>query len=643
MLLDLREKIRNSKVLKYVIITAICIPFAAFGIGSYLERSGNAYAAKVNGEDVPLRDFDQALRQQRFRLQQMFGGNIPEGFVSDEALRRQAAESLVSERVLADTVLSQKFIVSDATLVETIRNIPSFQVEGQFDFDLYSRWLQSQGMSETQFEEGMRQDAAISQFRDGISRTAFVLPAEKARSEKLLGQIRTVDTVTFSMEDAKAGLEVTDEEAGNWFGEHADQFRFPERVKIEYLDLSADALVASIDVSDEEAREWFDSNSHRYRVPEERAASHILLQVDGNLDTVVAQAGELKSRIEAGEDFAALAGEFSTDLGSAEQGGSLGQFGRGAMVPPFEEAVYSMTEIGQLSEPVQTDFGVHLIRLDEILPERGKTFEEMHEEIVSEIRQSQAGEDFLSLQDLLSEHIFDFPESLESAATETGLAIQSSDWLDAETPREGSLASPDVLRAALSDEVLTEGNNSELIEIGDRHVLALRVTDHEDARPKTLDDVKDQVIDSMKTERAGEQLDTAVESLKSSLGGEQGLADLASQANAVLAENIAATRQGAELDRAASAELFKLPHPSADAPSISSVVLANGDRLLMLLRSVADPEAPVAESGEDNSGTESVADPRSGNVEFSLLLEGLRSTAEVEFNEQLMADGNLGQ
>ncbi|MBX2824822.1 MAG: SurA N-terminal domain-containing protein [Gammaproteobacteria bacterium] len=641
MLLDLREYVRNSKPVKYTLITIISIPFALVGINSYFTGGGLSYAAKVDGEEVGLREFEQAYFQQRQQLQRMFGGEIPEGFNNEGLLRQQALDSLLTQQALRNKVAEHGFAVSDKTLADSIRQLPIFQSEGVFDPELYRRELQSRGMSVDQFEESLRQDTALDQYRRGIVETAFILPAEQQRLNQLANQIRKTDYIRFSIDDRKTSTEISDDEIQTWFDDHADEYEFPQRVKIQYVELDREQIRENIEIPDADAQTYFDENSGRYIVDEERKASHILLEVDGDLDEKMSQMNDIKARIEAGEDFGALAEEFSSDVGSASNGGSLGQFGKGAMVPPFEAAVFALTEAGAISEPVETEFGIHLIRLDEIVAERGKSFDEVKDEIVDILSLEAANTEYLDLVEILSQQAYDNPGSLDAAAESTGLEINTSDWIDGTDTADPVLGNPQVLSTALSDLVLQDGNNSDLVEIGDRHTMVLRVLEHEGPRPKTLEDVREDIVEQLKTDKAGQALDDLVTTVLSASQDGGDLNELAEEHGGELFAGQELTRNSAELDRNAIANVFKLAKPEADAPVYDSMQLDNGDRVLLVLRELLD--APEADSDSETSGETPVEealvgapDPRLGNTEFTLVLENLRANAEVETNPQIL-------
>ena len=443
MLLDLRETVRNSKPIKYTLITLICVPFVLFGIGSYFSGGNVATVAVVDGQEITQPELDAATQRQRQQLAQLFGGQLPEAFADDSALRGQALDQLVTQRVLSGAVTEQRFAVGDETLGRAIRELPAFlDADGRFDAALYERQVRASGLSVAAFEQSFRDDTALNQFRTGVVDTSFTLPSEAARLETLARQRRTIDAVRFDLEAAMAEIEPTEEEVAAHFEDNADAYRWPERAKIDWIELEAEALAGDMDVGDDEVRARYDENRDSYVRPEQREASHILLNLDPGADeeAVASARAELAAaaeRVAGGEDFADVAREMSDDIGSAEAGGSLGVIAPGAMVPEFEEAVFALDAEGDLSEPVRTDFGLHLIRLDGVTGEEGQSFEEVGEEIRAEIRSERADREFFELRTELSEIVFDESDSLEPAAEATGLDVQSSDWLDVDTLEAG--------------------------------------------------------------------------------------------------------------------------------------------------------------------------------------------------------------
>lgn len=636
MLLDLREKVRSSKPIKYSLITIISIPFVLVGIGSYF--SGGAYppVAEVNGQEIDQQQLERAYQQQRQQMARMFGGQLPEAFANESLLRQQALQQLITQQVLESEVARQQFAVGDETLGKAIRELPSFQVDGRFDSEAYQMQLRASGMTVPMFEQSFRDDTAINQFRNGISNTSFTLPQEADRLAALGRQTRTVEAVRFDFAKAVEGIEVSDDDVVAYFDENKDSYQFPERAKIQYIELNSASLAEGIEITEEQAQAYYEDNRATYMLAEQREASHILLDLeDASAEEQVVALNEIKARIESGESFEDLATELSDDVGSAELGGSLGQISPGAMVPEFEEAVFALAQQGDISEPVITEFGVHLIRLDSITPESGKPFDEVRDELVATMQQNEADREFFDLREQLVEISFDSPGSLEPASDETGLEIQTSDWLDSETDSGEVLSHPQVMTAMFSEQVLDEENNSDVIEIADRHVLVLRVVEHEDPRPKTLDDVRDEVTETLKGERASEQLaalvDSAIEKLK---GGDSAASIADGEDLAEAFEQEVLNRQSTVFDQNVVSRIFSLPQAQNDVV-IDRATLANNDQIALRQDAVTVPDITAEpDSAEEDlppvAGVEQAGvNPRLGGTEFEALLESLRNEADV--------------
>lgn len=640
MLLDIRETIRNSKPLKYTLITIICIPFVLFGVGSYFSAGGPGYVAKVDGEEISAQAFENAYGQQRRQLAQMFGGSIPEGFGDEQILRQQALDGLVRQQIVRNIASENGFTLSDESLAAAIQELPVFQdAEGRFDKTRYVSQLRASGTSVEAFEHNFRLDAAVAQVQSGIVQTAFTLPSERDQLTSLTSQLRHVDVLRFPITDVRDGVEVTDDEVQTHYDENKENYKFPERVKIKYVRLSADALAGEIDVTDEEAQAYFDANKGNYLTAEERKASHILLNLDedasdSDVEEKMALMVSLRERIEAGELFADLAKEFSEDPGSAPNGGSLGQIAAGVMVPAFETAVFALESEGDISEPVRTQYGLHLIKVDEILAEKGETFDQAKPRVIDAITRSQAQTEFLNLQELLEQEAFDNPESLQAVADATGLEIIETDWLDggADTPFE--LSDPRVLTTALSEDVKDNGNNSDPLELDTNDLMVLRTEAYEDERQKTLDDVREDITAEVKDRKAGELLEASMQEARALLEkGETGLPDIAEKTGSTLEADMAIGRRSSDYDQPVVQQLFELPKPSEDTPVLQEATLANGDRILMAFKRVS-----VDETQNDSvSESESLANPVKGNSEFGAMLQTIQSGIDVKVNESVLS------
>ncbi len=633
MLLDLRDGIRNSKWLKYLLVTIICIPFALFGINSYFSGGGPDYAVKVNGEKVSLNAFQNAYQQQRAQIAQAFGGRIPEGFDVASMVNDQAMSSLVTREVMRQSTVDNNFAISDEALADRLLEVDEFNVDGRFDKDRYQLQLQSMGVSASDFENQYRSDLILQQLSGSVVGTGFSLANENARLSALRDQQRNLSTITFDVAAKAETIEVADADVQAYYDENTANFNNPEKVTVEYIELKVADLESTIEVTDADLKGFYDRNKTQWVVPEKRDASHILLAVedDSDADDKLAEANALLERINAGESFEELAKEFSDDPGSGAQGGSLGEFGTGVMVPPFEEAVFAMQE-NDLSEPVKSDFGYHIIRLNKIIPEQGQSFDEVKEEVEQQFRTEQAENEYFAVSELLSNASYENSDSLQPAADETGLEIQTSDWIDINST-EGIGQYRQVITAALSDDVLNEGLNSSVLEVGENHAIVLRTLDHQEEEPKPLEEVSEDIVSLLQNERATEQLNELAESLESELAG----GDAAAVAEANGGEYVevgAVGRNNPDLDRLISRSLFQLPKPSEGSSTYESVTTTDGNIALIIFNGIESAESEDDTTAEEEApkGTAVAA-----SSEFQAMIATLEESAKIERNEALLS------
>lgn len=637
MLLDIRDTVRNSKPIKYTLISVICIPFALVGIGSYLGGNGYEDVAEVDGVAIGQPALDRAYNQLKGQYSQMFGGNIPENLMPDSAIREQALDGLVTEIVVSNTVADQKFAIGDETLGRAIRNDPRFQVEGQFDSEVYENQIRGSLANVTVYEESLRASAAITQFRAGIAATSFQLPSESKFIEALSGQTRTIDFVRYSIDTAIETIEISDEEISSYFDENADNYKFPQRAKLEYIELKKSDLAAAIDVSDEEAQDYYNEFEANYiTTPEVREASHILMEIDvDDSDLVTSKTEELnaiKARIAAGEAFGDLAEEFSDDIGSAQSGGALGQVDSTFMEAQFVTAASKLIAEGDLSTVVKTRFGLHLIKLDRLAAAVVTPYEEVKESIVSQLQNNVADNDFLELRTAMEEAVSSDPESLEVAADESNVEIQQSEWVDVDTEGDPIFSNPQVMSAAFSDDSLVSKNNSDVLEISPGHLVSIRVTEYEEPRPKVLDDVKEDITTQLKRDGAAEQLEVSAKDAVAAMLKGTSVSNVAKDdESAAATSNEVLTRQSTVIDAAAVAEIFALAKPAEGKTLVKSVALQNGDRVSYALKAVTAPE--VAEDGAEAADASVTVNPTLGQSELAALIASLRAKADVSLNQ----------
>lgn len=570
----------------FVIIT---LAFALWGVGNY-DFTGSNIIAKVNGEEIPTEDIRRVYRAQMQQYQQFYD-EVPAEL--QEQVRNNVLEGLVRDEVLSQHTRENGYRIGDASLVNAIQDMPMFQDQGSFSPDLFRARLAAQGLSPQYFEEQMRRSLRVTQLQQALRSTAFVTPQELAQRTRLEREQRRADWAQVSATEMANQVEVSEADIEQYYNDNEDSFMSAEAVDLEYVLIDADAIAAGIEVSEDEVREFYEREREagRFVAPEERRARHILVTVDDDTSDADARnlATELLGRIQSGEDFATLASEFSDDPGSAPDGGDLGWAGRDVYVGPFADALFSMEE-GALTGPVRTDFGYHVIQLDEVRGGEAQPFEELRAELQAELARRQAEEEFFDLSETAEDLAFETPDSLQPVADALGLQLQSATGIT-RAPGEGIAAYPAVLSAAFSDLVLEERENSDVVRADEQTRIVLRVTAHYPPAVRPLAEVSDEIRAMLEQERAEE------------LAAERGEALLArvhaGEALSVVAEELGATYNEPDLYRRTSGlppalrnELFVASRP-ADEPVIGSVTLEDGSFAVFVLSEVVPGDTTV--------------------------------------------------
>ena len=613
MLDSIRE--RSQSFVVKAILVFLALTFALFGIGSYVTNQPEPAVALVNGEEVSRVQFDRAVENERLRQEQQFGdfyATLAADPSFNQRLRQQVLDSLVNQKLLEQFARDSGIRMSNEQVKQAIRDYPAFQVAGQFDNDTYRLVLAQNGLSVDQFAENLRADLARSTALEGILESEFVLANEVEQIQALLNQTRSGGYVTFKLDDYKGQVELTEDEINSWYLANQNRFVVPEQVKAEFVEIDAGALAEAVEVDEARIREWYDNNRGNYETASQSRFSHILFEGDD----AEARAQDVQQQLAAGADFATLAAEYSDDTFSAEQGGDLDFIEQGTMDPDFEEAAFALTEIGQVSDIVETTFGFHLIQLTDRIAGEVTPFEEVRDSIMSDMIDREVKQQYYELQQQVAEQAFEIPDTFAPIAEDTDLVVRSADWFSRNSAPT-ALNHPAVLAQVFDQDFIAEGLNSDLIEVSDTQSIVVRVTDYQAETVKPLAEVQAQVEQALLQEKA-QQL------------AEQAAADAASAVLAgetvELTEITAATRQSADYPAAVLRTLFDLNAPMSDLSTTEVTNLGNGDVALVVLSEVAAGTA-------DESVTPQLREQLSGSQSqqvYAALLASLRAQADIE-------------
>lgn len=617
----------------WVIVGLLIIPFALWGINQYFGNDGKLVAATVNGAEISQRDFQQAFYEQRGRMQQMLGGQY-DAQLFDPQIKQRVSNELIDRELLLQNADSMGYRVSDQTVVATIQGIDAFREAGVFSSTLYQQQVQAQGQSPASFERYVKRLITSGQLPDGLASTVLITDAELDATIKLEEQKRDFQYLVLKAENYKDSSVASDEAIKDYYEQHADRFMTTEKVRVEYVELSAASLQKSEkEPSDDELREFYKANSSQFKVPEERRASHILIKLKEGADESAVTAARQKAedliaKIKAGESFESLAKKNSDDPGSAELGGDLGYFGRGTMEPDFDSAVFSLKK-DEISEPVLTSFGYHIIKLTGIRAEESKPFADVRDEILAQFKKDEAERRYFDLAEKLTNMAYETPDSLSGVADTLHLELKQSPFF-ARRGGTGIFANPRVTTLAFSDDVLKQGFNSEPIELGENHVVVLRLLEHQKASRKPLAEVKTQVMQTLIEDKARESVKAAGEKVVQQLAaGESAETILKGQSVAwKSAGEIARKTKDAKINQAIIKQAFKLQHPTAASQTYGGILLSSGDYAVIRLKKVTDGDPAALDKAARETLKKRLAGEQGANAQTHLL-EALRANAKI--------------
>jgi peptidyl-prolyl cis-trans isomerase D len=629
MLQAIRERAQGW--IAWAIVILISIPFALWGIQEYLGVGSEPVAATVEGDEITERELDRRFQEFRMELRERLGRAYRPELFDDARMRQEVLDDMIRNRVILQASLDMGIRAGDAQVRDSIMAVPAFQRDGRFDKEAYERVINMQGMSSNQFEQRVRGSLMASQLSQVVGSSEFITDAELADAVRLRNQRRRFDYVILPLQRFESEAPVSEQEIQAYYDDNPEAFEIPEQVKVRYLVVDR-AGSADADVDEAALRSLYQSRVDTYRTAEQRRARHILITVEVDAGPEAEQAARqqldaIQARLQAGESFADVAADVSQDPGSKEQGGDLGLFGRGVMDPAFEAAVFSL-EPGVVSEPVRSAFGYHLIEVTDIQPETVKPFEAVRDDLARSYRSEAAERQYFELAERLGNLAYENPDSLVPAAEALGLEVESSEWLD-RNGGEGVLANPKVIGAAFSDDVLRQGNNSDVIEVqegGSDKAVVVRVAEHREPSLKPLDEVKEQIVETIRIDRARTAAAEAAESLAQRLRDGEELAAAASDYGPKQTELVDRNAPGLPSELIATA--FTLPAPGDGGASVGVSRMRSGSAAVVVLRAVEDGALAEADGPEQNDERRALSRTLARTY-FDNLVTALRREADV--------------
>lgn len=591
MLQHMRDRI--SGWLTWLIVVVICVMFAMWGVSYYLSDmiGGQQAVAKVNGHTISQAELNQTYQQLKNQQNPQLPVNAPQ-------LRQQALEALVRQHILLQAATAQHLAINPAEIQEMIFSLPELQENGHFSEARYQALLQSMGVNTQGLMVLLQHNALINQYRLGLELSDFALPSETQQLTQLLLEKRSFRYLTIPTAPYRQQVSVSDAQALAYYNDHASDYVTPAQVSLHYLELSVGALAAKVTVSDAQAQAFYNSNRASYVIPEERRLSQITLTVPAQasaaqLQAVQAQAAALEQQLKDGASFASLAKAHSQDPISAAKGGDIGWIKSGQIPGAFQTAAFGLSAVGDVSAPVTTQFGVQILKLTGIKPAIPQSFSAVKAEVISQLQHQQAEQEYAKLGDQLANLTFENPDSLADTATQLGLTVQSTPLFSAQGG-SGIAEYPAVIKAAFSNSVLNQGNNSDVINLSNSRAVVIRVAKSEPAQPIPFATAKASIVAFLQQQGAIQLAAATATRIATELRQGHTITALLADNHLSWTTVNQVSRQDEALNLAIVRAAFASPLPTAEAPSVSVVQLARGEQAVVQVTQVTPGSTDAA-------------------------------------------------
>lgn len=569
----------------WFVVGLIAVPFAFVGIESFRMGSSDPVLVEVGDTEITDAQFRNAFDQRFRQLQQMMGDDFRPDMINTADFRAAVLQDMTREALLLQYARQNGYRGSDPEIMEYLRSLPAFQRDGRFSSEAYREVLANQGMDPESFEAQLRDALAIDQMRDGVLDSATIPNTMLDNHIRLQQQRRSLSLMVVPAERFVDEIEPTEAEINARYEQNQSQYQLPERVKLDYVMLDSASMDEGPDPEPSVLAALYEAEKARFITGEERRASHILIPLDADEDAAREQAAELRDRLASGADFAELAAEFSSDTGSKDQGGDLGWIERGQMAPDFEEALFALDE-GEISQPVVTEFGVHLIRATEVKAEQVRTLDDegVREQLLNRYHERERALRMQEMQEQLDQLAFENASTLAPVAEALDLEVQQTEWFTRDGGA-GLLAERGILNVAFSPELIDAEENSRPIALSDGRIVVVRKAGYEAPTSKALETVADEIRTELKQEGARARALALAEQVMdeaATIASADELSALADKHELSYRTVGAVTRDSENVNAAVLRQLFTLPPPAEGAPPRLSVVdQTNGDAAII--------------------------------------------------------------
>jgi peptidyl-prolyl cis-trans isomerase D len=589
MLQDIRKS--SQGITAKIVIGLIITTFALFGVDSIVGSIGSGpEVAEVNGEGIPESTYARALDVKKRQVLMQMGEFADPDLINEALLGESVLDGLIEQEVLTQDANEKDLFVPGAAIDRYISNIDQFKDQGVFSNDRMHSVLRGAGLTLKSYRDSLRTEFSITQPRSALIASSFILPSELSEVVALDRQARSFGFLAVSRSSYLESVVVSDEEVNSYYSENKTDFKKPQSVDVSFIEISQSDLLSDVSVTDEEVEALYESEREAYASSEERDASHVLIKIDDSRSEAEALAAikSVESRLVAGEEFAALAKELSDDEGSASSGGSLGAAARGVYVADFEDALFALKE-GQVSAPVKTEFGYHLIRLDRIIDSGIPALAELEEKLKQRLINEKVVQAYADLAERLADISY-ASSGLEEPSEELGLEIKQLVGVSVES-RDRVFSSPKVQRQLFAEELLNDGVNSDLVEYEDGSSVVFRIDAFYEEGIKPFDEVAEIIRQKLVEDKAAE--------FAASVGQAFAARVAAGEEAVVVAEDMGFTwvlyedleRNSADVDAEVLSKVFSMKLDGSVASSVLGFGSNSGDFNVVQLMAVKPGDA----------------------------------------------------
>jgi len=628
MLQNIRDK--STGMLAWIIVILLIATFALWGIHNYMTSAKmNDLAASVDHQSITQAQVNAAYQRLRQQSQLQLGADFSLTPSAEAAMKRQALNQLVVTRVLINAAQKSGYRVTTDQVNEALLQIPAFQVNGQFSAGRFHDILNGLLYTQTQFLEDMRSSMLINQVQGGYVNSAFVLPREVDQAIRLINQKRDFDYVVIPATRFSNGIKISPEEINQYYQSHQSQFQSPEQVSIEYVKLSLDNIKNKLHFDRTKLMQYYENNLQTFTEPVQWHVTTILIKSDK------AKADDVYQQLKTGKNFAELAKKYSEDTLTASKGGELAWFKAGTLDPVFEKTAAQLQQVGDFSTPVKTGYGYSIIKLLGQKKAEVKPFEAVRSQVESALTQQQAEQIFSDEADKLSSLTYANPTSLDIAAKTLNLNIESTGLFDKKGTKEGVTSNRKVLQAAFSNDVLQQGNNSDLLQLDPNTLVILRVKTHKPAAVLPLADVANTIQAQLTHQKAQDDAQQFGQKLMTESHDKNlSLPKLASIYRLSLQQERSASRFDPKIDTAILTKAF-------ETNTLTGMVLSSGDYAVVMTTAIHEGVINKDDAAQQRIFQEQI-ESSYGHAEYQLYVQDLMKRAKIKINpaESTPTDNN---